>query len=285
MLRALKQVSSAAGMLNPAVASLRVNRRVTVGLIAADSSGYAVMEDFLVPATVGHEERSALMDRIYRAGDPGAPAAFDLVLCHPGVPCPPGALVCEPGALVKALPAILAANDDLALPLARHFPAFRKPVVDDLVRTVARENALFALATALPDIVPNLIELPWAVGEFASDTAFLTMNQVRMAFLIAGVCGREIGFARQKVEIFSIVAGAFGWRAIARELAGKIPLGGGLIPKGAIAWAGTYVVGKGLEHYHQANAMPTPAQRKELYEQAYEEGVQVAAGLKQELPE
>ena len=41
---------------------------------------------------------------------------------------------------------------------------------------------------------------------------------------------------------------AFGWRALARELVGHIPLGGGLIPKGAIAYAGTYVVGKGLEY-------------------------------------
>ena len=113
---------------------------------------------------------------------------------------------------------------------------------------VAKENALFAVATALPNVVPNLIELPWVVGEFASDTAFLTANQVRMAFQIAAACGKDVGLGKQKGAVLSIAAGAFGWRALARELVGKIPLGGGLIPKGAIAYAGTYLAGKGLEY-------------------------------------
>jgi hypothetical protein len=285
MFKALKQVRSAAGMLNPAAVGQRVNRPVNIGLVAADSSGYAEMEDFLVPAAVGHEERSALMERIFRPGDPGMPERFDLVMYHPSISCPRGAVEYQPEAPGRMTAQILELGEDLELALARQFPAFRKPVIDRVVRGVARENALFALATALPNIVPSLIELPWAIGEFASDTAFLTMNQVRMAFLIAGACGREVGYANQKAEILSIIAGAFGWRAIARELAGKIPLGGGLIPKGAIAWAGTFVIGKGLEHFNHANSMPTPAQRKELYEQAFEEGKDVAAGLRRELPE
>ena len=144
------------------------------------------------------------------------------------------------------------------------------------------ENALFTVATALPNVVPTLFELPWIVGEFASDTAFLTINQVRMAFLIAAACGGEIGFAHQKAEIVAIVGGAFGWRALARELAGKIPMGGGLIPKGAIAYAATFVVGKGLEHYHHARTPLTRAQRKEVYEQAYERGKAVAESISKE---
>jgi hypothetical protein len=41
--------------------------------------------------------------------------------------------------------------------------------------------------------VPSLVELPWAFGEFASDTMFLTGNQIRMAFAIAAACGKEGG--------------------------------------------------------------------------------------------
>ena len=115
---------------------------------------------------------------------------------------------------------------------------------------------------------PSLVELPWAFGEWASDTAFLTVNQVRMAFLIAAACGKPVGFTHQKLEILSIGAGAFGWRAIARELVGKIPFGGGLIPKGLIAFAGTYMVGKGLERLHHGHAW-TAADR----EQAYQHGL------------
>jgi len=40
--------------------------------------------------------------------------------------------------------------------------------------------------TALPDIIPSIVDLPWSIGEFASDTAFLTINQIRMAFLDRG---------------------------------------------------------------------------------------------------
>jgi len=142
--------------------------------------------------------------------------------------------------------------------------------------SVSKENALFALATALPNIVPNLIELPWAIGEFASDTAFLTMNQIRMAFLIAAASDAQIGYREQKAEIGSIVTGAFGFRAIARELIGKIPFGGGLIPKAAVAFAGTYVMGLSLERYHRLGYGLTRAERREEYEQALKHGKNVA---------
>jgi len=135
------------------------------------------------------------------------------------------------------------------------------------------------VATALPNIVPSLIELPWVFGEFASDTAFLTANQVRMAFQIAAACGKEVGLQPQKFEVAGIAGSAFGWRALARELAGHIPLGGGLIPKGAIAYAGTYLVGKGLEALHLRNSQPGADERKALYERGLERGREVARSL------
>jgi uncharacterized protein (DUF697 family) len=155
-------------------------------------------------------------------------------------------------------------------------------VVERIVQAVARENALFAIATALPNVVPNFLELPWAVSEFASDTVFLTVNQIRMAFLIAAASGAEVGLGSQKGEILSIAAGALGWRAIARELAGKIPLGGGLIPKGAIAYAATFVIGKSLEYYHHAQLLYSAGQREEVYQQALERGRSVAGSLSKE---
>jgi hypothetical protein len=104
----------------------------------------------------------------------------------------------------------------------------------------------------------------------------MTANQVRMAFLVAAACGREVGVGRQKAEILAIAAGAFGWRAIARELAGKIPFGGGLIPKGAIAYAATYAVGKALERLYHAGAPYTREEREEAFQIAYERGKSVA---------
>jgi hypothetical protein len=100
-----------------------------------------------------------------------------------------------------------------------------------------------------------------------------------MAFLIAAAYGSRAGFAEQKGQILSIAAGAFGWRAIARELAGKIPFGGGLIPKGAIAYAGTYVVGKVLERWHHSQTRVAREERRELYETALERGRTVVRDL------
>src|SRR5262249_61978729 len=134
---------------------------------------------------------------------------------------------------------ILVSRNDIGLPLARHFHVFRRPVINEIMFSISKENALFALATALPNIVPNFVELPWVIGEFASDTAFLTMNQIRMAFLIAAASDSEIGYPAQKAEIVSHGTGAFGHRAIARELARKIPGGGDRLPEAGVTLADT----------------------------------------------
>ena len=174
---------------------------------------------------------------------------------------------------------ILRAREELALPLARHLHPFRKPAAHRIIRSIAKENALFCLATAIPDVVPSLAMIPWAAGEFASDTAFLTMNQIRMAVQLAAVSDRPLGYREQRSEIASIVAGSFGWRALARELIAKVPFGGGLIPKAAIAYAGTLAVGLSLERLYRMGYGFTRAERQTAYEEAYEHGKQIASML------
>ena len=135
---------------------------------------------------------------------------------------------------------------------------------------------MFSIATALPDVIPSIIELPWALAEFASDTAFLTINQVRMAFVIAGASDREIGYMEQKPEIATVIGSAFGWRALARQLVGKIPFGGGLIAKAAVAYAGTKVLGLSLDHYYSIGFTYTRAERDRIYADAFRQGKKVA---------
>ncbi len=142
-----------------------------------------------------------------------------------------------------------------------------------------KENALFCLATALPDIVPSLASVPWAIGEFGSDTAFLTMNQIRMAFHLAAASDRPVGYREQKSEVASVVAGAFGWRALAREFVGKVPFCCGLIPKAGIAWAATFAVGLSLERLYRLGYGFTRAERRAVYEEAYDHGRQIAGML------
>jgi hypothetical protein len=170
----------------------------------------------------------------------------------------------------------LSQHADLGVSLAKSFVPFRRPFVEKVVGKTCRENTLFSLATALPDIIPSAIELPWAIAEFASDTAFLTMNQVRMAFLIAAASDREVGYFDQKSEIAGVIGSAFGWRAIARQLVGKIPFGGGLIAKAAVAYAGTKVLGYSLDRFYAIGFTYSREEREHIYADALRQGKKVA---------
>jgi len=277
MLKALKQARAAISLLNPEEILSRARRPLHIGLVASSPAAYAEMEEYLLPGSLPLEERTYLLDKIHRVADSNVPGEVDLILFEEGIPAPKGTYTFYRANPMATAKEILHGNEDIELALARQFPPFRSAVVEATIHAVARENALFAVATALPDVIPTLIELPWAFGEFASDTVFLTGNQVRMAFLIAACYGKEVGFLDQKGAILSIAMGAFGWRALARELVGKIPLGGGLIPKGAIAYAGTYAVGKSLEFYYRSNGTLSRGQRRLVYREALDRGRQVAA--------
>jgi hypothetical protein len=253
---------------------------VHFGLVADGSGAYAEMEEFLVPADLVAQVRIARLLQVHRANEEEPPSQVDLVLYEPGLPCPQGAFTYHRLDPLRTVAEILDEKPAFALALARQYPAFRAEVVERIIHEVARENTFFAVATALPNVIPNLIELPWLFGEFASDTAFLTANQVRMAFQIAAACGKDPGLAHQKFEVLGIAGGAFGWRALARELVGHIPLGGGLIPKGAIAYAGTYLAGKGLETLHLHNGRHTPDERKSLYQRGLERGKAIARSIR-----
>ena len=281
MLNVLKQARAALSLLSSQEIRQTAETPVHIGLVADGSAAYAEMEDFLVPSTTPRPEWHQRISQVHRANDTNVPGHVDIVLYEPGLPCPQGAYTFDRDHPEATVAEILRDKDELALALARQFPAFRRPVVDHLIHMVARENALFALATALPNVVPNLIELPWVLGEFASDTAFLTTNQVRMAFQIAAACGKEVGLAAQKGSVLSIALGAFGWRAIARELVSHIPLGGGLIPKGAIAYAGTYVAGKGLEFLLVQERPHTNEERERLYQEGLEHGRGFAGAMRE----
>jgi hypothetical protein len=252
-------------------------------LLYADSEGqYREMEEYLLPRDLSAAKRAQARRLIHRGSEGRGPAAngdleiyFDQSRELSGESDVFGFDPAMPDATVHQ---ILHRRPDLAVPLALHVLPFREEVSRRMVKKIARENALFSLATALPDIVP-FISLPWAIGEFASDTAFLTANQIRMAFLLAAANDRDIGYHEQRGEIASIILGAFGWRALARELVGKIPWGGGLVPKAAIAYAGTRVVGLSLERYYRLGKAYTRAERRLAYQDALERGKQIVGGL------
>ena len=100
-----------------------------------------------------------------------------------------------------------------------------------------------------------------------------------MLFLLAAASDRPIGYREQRAEVASIIAGAFGWRALARQLAGKIPFGAGIIPKAAVAFAGTYVVGRSAERLYRIGYGYTRKERRLIYEEALVRGKDIAGHL------
>jgi len=270
----LQQVRQALHNLNPSEVKALAETPVRVGLVAASQYGLGQMESFLAPAHLTPERRAEASRILIR----GAGVPCDILIYENSLLRPADAFSFDPDAPEDCVRRIVRGRPELKLALARRFEPFRKEVAHSVIRAVAKENALFSLATAIPDVIP-ILSLPWAVGEFGSDAAFITMNQIRMAFLLAAASDRPIGYREQKSEIASIIAGAFGWRALARELVGKVPFGGGLIPKAGIAWAGTFAVGLSIERMYRLGYGFTRAERRAVYEDAYEHGRQIAGML------
>ena len=274
-LAVLRQVKRALSNLNPRELRETAERPVRVSLVAASQESLGRMESYFAPPHLSPDRRTEALRMLVRGSAFGSDIEiFESSLLRPG-----RAFSFDPEAPDDCIRRILRSREELMLPLARSLHPFRKPASHHIIRTVAKENALFSLATALPDVVPGLVSLPWAVGEFTSDAAFLTMNQIRMAFQLAAASDRPIGYREQRSEIASIIAGAVGWRALARELVGKVPFGGGLIPKAGIAWAGTFAVGMSLERLYRLGYGFTRQERKAVYEEAYENGRQIAGML------
>lgn len=270
------QIKHALKTLSPAEVRAEAERDVRIRLIASSSEVFGDMEAFLAPRHLSKERRAVALQSL-TLGRGGLDA--DVVLCESSLLAPAGAFPFDMTDPAGCLKPVLKAHPSLRLPLAARFYPFRKEASYRIVSAVARENALFCLATALPDVVPSLLSLPWAIGSYGSDSAFLTVNQMRMAFQLAAANDRAVGYKEQKSEIASIAASSFGWRALARELVGKIPMGGGLIPKTAVAWAGTFAVGLSLERLYRLGYGFSRAERKAVYKDAFKHGKQVSRQL------
>ena len=130
------------------------------------------------------------------------------------------------------------AGDDRQLALASRLPLLRPAIVAHLIERTARANASFAFTTGLAETVP-LLSAPLNLG----DIVVLTKNQVMMCYRIALASGRD-GEPRELLgEILGVLGGGMLFRQAARQLVGLIPFIG-ILPKVAVAYAGTYAIGR-----------------------------------------
>jgi len=273
----LAQVRDAISRVNPAEVREAAERPVTVRLTALNSAGYASMEDLLATRAVSRRKRYEIAQWLFRDNDAGVPDQPDIEIAEYGIDAPAGTFVFHPAQPGELIREILERREEMGLALARTFPVFRRPVIDRAIQAIARENAVFSLITSLPHFAPNL-PLPFQVPDL-SDTAFLTVNQIRMSFLLAAASDRPVGYKEQRTEIAGLIASAFAWRGLARWLGGGLPWGGGVIPKAALAYAGTCVAGLSLERLYRTGYGLTREERRLAYGDALARGREVAAAV------
>ncbi len=278
-IQGLINIRKALSTLNPKQVREMSDRPLHVALHAGSQEAYQRMESFFLRDLSPARRRESAM-LLTRAPIPALGQRYDFSVYDEGLASPPGALVFHADRTHHFVEKTLASHAGSWGSPRQSVPSIPPPVcrASDCEDLLARTRC-FSIATALPDILPSIIELPWAVAEFASDTAFLTMNQVRMAFLIAAASDREVGYLEQKSEIAMVIGSAFGWRALARQLVGKIPFGGGLIGKAAVAYAGTKVLGISLDHFYSIGFTYTREERDRLYADAFRQGKKVATRM------
>ena len=149
--------------------------------------------------------------------------------------------------------------------VGRRLPALREAVSVKLTRDAAMNALKVAGASAVVDHIPVLGVV---LGAFASagDMFAITAIQITLLLQIGATYGRDPDLGRMW-ELLPVVGGGFGWRALARELAGFIPVGGVFI-KAAIAYAGTIVVGEGTQYFYAHGRHMTPTDAARIYDDA-----------------
>jgi uncharacterized protein (DUF697 family) len=176
---------------------------------------------------------------------------------------------------------IVVDNPKIRLSLASRLPAFRPAVVAGLINEASWNNAKIAVISALPGVIPftELLLPATALG----DMVILTRNQAVLLLRIAAAYGLPVHLKDRTKELLPVVGTAFGWRAVARELIGMVPGGIGIVVKGAIAFAGTYTVGRAASIYYSTGTSLKPPRLKKLYLDAYRSAVgQVRQMVKRE---
>jgi uncharacterized protein (DUF697 family) len=150
---------------------------------------------------------------------------------------------------------LLRTAPSLRFGLAHRFPVLRRPISESLTREASIANAQFALVSSLPGLIPVL---GFFLGGMA-DILVITKNQAMLVFKLAAIHGRNIddriGILK---EIVPVVGSAFLWRTIARTAVMLVPAPVAALPKAAIAFVGTYLVGQTARYYYEQGDRPPP---------------------------
>jgi uncharacterized protein (DUF697 family) len=175
-------------------------------------------------------------------------------------------------------PAVIDILPELLLGLGRYFPLFRIPIAHYLINDTCFSNAAYSLSTGLAEIVA-ILDIPITIA----DSIVLTKSQAFLVYKLGLALGYSTRWQDYIAEFGGVLGGGFVWRQIARSLVGLIPIWG-IIPKTAIAYAGTYVVGNVVMQWYLTGKQVSRKQMSQLYAQARERGKSMARNLLSRIP-
>ncbi|NTW02999.1 MAG: hypothetical protein HGA19_17240 [Oscillochloris sp.] len=162
---------------------------------------------------------------------------------------------------------------ELHMSAARRLPGLRDTYAHQLINATSFTNASYALASALPEQIP-IFNIPFA----AADILVLTKNQAMLVYKLALAHGAPPEFQARIREVLPVLGGAFVWRQLARTLVGLIPIWG-VVPKVAIAYAGTYSTGIVAWRWFADGELLSGARLKEITDEALRIGRERALTL------
>jgi uncharacterized protein (DUF697 family) len=176
------------------------------------------------------------------------------------------------------VPTVLKLLPNFHLALGRQFPLFRVTIARQLIKDTGYTNAAYALGAGLAEVVP-VLNIPMNI----TDMIVLTKAQAFLVYRLGLLLGFSTAWQDYLAEFGSVIGSGFLWRQLARYLVGLIPVWG-IVPKVAIAYAGTFVVGNIVLQWYLTGRHLNARQVRELYWQALVQGKQTAQSLVKKLP-
>ncbi|MBN1537972.1 MAG: hypothetical protein JW908_14630 [Anaerolineales bacterium] len=164
------------------------------------------------------------------------------------------------------------------LSLGRYFPLFRIPIAKQLINDTCLSNAAYAVSTGIAEVVP-VLDIPLNVA----DMFVLTKAQAFLVYKLGLVLGYSFEWQDYVKEFSGVLGGGFLWRQVARQLIGLVPAWG-IVPKAAVSYSGTYVVGHVVLQWYLTGRHISRKQMQELYIQAFARGKNLAENLIKRLP-
>jgi uncharacterized protein (DUF697 family) len=164
------------------------------------------------------------------------------------------------------------------LALGRQFPLFRVAIAQQLINESCFTNAVYTFSTGVAEVVP-IFDVPLNV----TDSIVLTKAQAFLVYKLGLTLGFSTRWQDYLGEFGSVIGGGFVWRQLARMLIGLIPIWG-IVPKVAVAYSGTYVVGHVVLQWYLTGRQITKQQMRALYTQALVNGKKLAQGMWARLP-